>query len=158
MPADDTEQLFFGLVLQRGLATREQVQACIEGATRTGNRGAAMQVLVERARIAPDVARSLLSEATAMARGRAGGNTWSGLPSATGLAVAQVGPGHTWSGSQAASWSAAPPPTGGFGAVPGPQPWSQADASTPSSASLRPTAAGSLDPAGRGPRRRSARG
>ena len=64
---DDTEQLFLGLLVQRGLAPRELVAECLDGAARGAGRSA-MHLVVERARIPTDVARTLHGEAAAMAR------------------------------------------------------------------------------------------
>jgi len=151
---DDTEQLFLGLLVQRGLAPRELVAECLDGAARGAGRSA-MHLVVERARIPTDVARALHGEAAAMVRDGRGRDLARFLSSsgtgAGGQAVATAPRAAT------GSFMGVPPP----GSVPGnpswgsgsgwPQPpgsnvWAgnQADAPTPPSSAFRPTHAGPL--------------
>ncbi|MCO5166717.1 MAG: protein kinase [Planctomycetes bacterium] len=71
---DDTESYFVSLAVQRGMATREAAQECLELARTPRSQGrSVVHLLVERARIPTDKARVLHQEAVAMAsqaRGR----------------------------------------------------------------------------------------
>jgi tetratricopeptide (TPR) repeat protein/predicted Ser/Thr protein kinase len=125
--ADDTESYFVSLAVQRGMATREAAQECLELARAPGAGGrSVMHLLVERARIPTDQARTLHQEAVSLAtqartrggdlqRWMSGSSTGSGagpMPSAATGSTPTLAPGHQGGAPMAPVFGASPGPSG----------------------------------------------
>ncbi len=119
--ADDTESYFVSLAVQRGLATREAAQECLDLARtpRAGGRSV-LHLLVERARIPTDTARSLHQEAVAMAtQARARGDDLQRWVSASSSSSSVNPPPSANFTPPPGGYGASPQTTGGFGTSPG---------------------------------------